>query len=117
MWDAGIPLLLGLVPALPPQRTRSAADSSRAIGEASRRESPDADRGSDDLGAPSALRTMARRAFDLADRLGFDRSRLPQLAVPTPTCGLAGADPDWARQALRLCRELAQAFQDPPEDR
>ena len=83
----------------------------------SRRESPDADRGSDDPDAPSALRTLARRAFDLADRLGFDRSRLADLAVPTPTCGLAGADPDWARRALTLCRELGEAFVDPPEDR
>jgi hypothetical protein len=36
--------------------------------------------------------------------------------VPTPTCGLAGADPAWARRALTLCRELGQAFVDPPED-
>ena len=119
VWDAGIPLLLGLVPALPPQRTRPATDSSRAAGEASRRgdrESPDADdRGSDDLGAPSALRTLARRAFDLADRLGFDRSRLAELAVPTPTCGLAGASPEWARRAMTLSRELGRAFVDPPE--
>jgi hypothetical protein len=115
VWDAGIPLLLGLVPALPPQRTRSAADSSRVTGEASRRASPDADRGSDDLGAPSALRTLARRAFDLADRLGFDRTRLAELAVPTPTCGLAGATPAWARRAMELSRELGRAFVDPPE--
>ena len=58
VWDAGIPLLLGLVPALPPSRTRPAPDSSRAAGGASRRgdsASPDVDdRGSDDLGAPSA---------------------------------------------------------------
>ena len=109
VWDAGIPLLLGLVPAV---RTRSAADST---GEASRRESPDADRGSDDPDAPSALRTLARRAFDLADRLGFDRSRLAELAVPTPTCGLAGATPAWARRAMVLSRELGEAFVDPPE--
>ncbi|MBL8925769.1 MAG: methionine synthase [Pseudonocardia sp.] len=115
VWDAGIPLLLGLVPAVPPQRTRSAVDSSRATGEASRRESPDADRGSDDPGAPSSLRALARRAFDLADRLGFDRARLAELAVPTPTCGLAGATPEWARRAMTLSRELGQAFVDPPE--
>jgi hypothetical protein len=61
------------------------------------------------------LKTLARRAFDLADRLGFDRARLPDLAVPTPTCGLAGATPEWARRAMTLCRELGQAFVDPPE--
>ena len=67
--------------------------------------------------AGPALRSLARRAFDLADRLGFDRERLAHLAVPTPTCGLAGADPAWARRALALCRELGEAFVDPPEER
>jgi methionine synthase II (cobalamin-independent) len=63
-----------------------------------------------------SYREPARTAFDLADRLGFDRARLPALAVPTPTCGLAGADPAWARRALTICRELAAAFQDPPAE-
>jgi hypothetical protein len=26
----------------------------------------------------------------------------------TPSCGLAGASPAWARRALTLCREVAQ---------
>jgi len=62
------------------------------------------------------LRDVARPAFDLADRLGFDRSRLGELTVPTPTCGLAGATPEWARRAMALVRDLGQAFVDPPED-
>jgi hypothetical protein len=86
VWDAGTPLLLGMVPARDP-------------------------------GGRSTSRALARTAFDLADRLGFDRVRLAHLAVPTPTCGLAGADPNWARRALTLCRELGEAFVDPPEDR
>jgi hypothetical protein len=85
IWDAGTPLLLGLVPTYDP-------------------------------GRPVTSRDLARPAFDLADRLGFDRSRLAALAVPTPTCGLAGATPSWARQALALSRELGEAFLDPPED-
>jgi hypothetical protein len=85
VWDAGIPLFLGMVPALDPRR-------------------------------PVTSRRLAGPAFDLADRLGFDRSRLGALAVPTPTCGLAGADPTWARRALELSRELGTAFVDPPED-
>ena len=107
VWDAGIPLLLGLVPALPPRRPEPSASGA-----------PDAeDPGPDtDPDAPGpALRTLARRAFDLAGRLGFDRSRLAELAVPTPTCGLAGATPDRARRAMTLCRELGRAFVDPPE--
>jgi hypothetical protein len=62
------------------------------------------------------LRDLARPAFDLADRLGFDRPRLGTLAVPTPACGLAGATPEWARRAMALVRDLGQAFVDPPED-
>ena len=86
VWDAGTPLLLGMVPARDP-------------------------------GGRPTSRALARTAFDLADRLGFDRVRLAHLAVPTPTCGLAGADPAWARRALALCRELGEAFVDPPEER
>jgi hypothetical protein len=84
IWDAGTPLLLGLVPSSAPR------------GRVTSRE-------------------LARPAFDLADRLGFDRVRLGALAVPTPTCGLAGADPAWARRALELAREVGVAFVDPPD--
>jgi hypothetical protein len=84
-WDAGTPLLLGLVPALPPSGRVTARD-------------------------------LAVPAFDLADRLGFDRVRLARLTLPTPTCGLAGATPDWARRALRLARELGEMFADPPAE-
>ncbi|MFC5996648.1 methionine synthase [Pseudonocardia hispaniensis] len=84
VWDAGTPLLLGIVPAVAPSRQPE-------------------------------LKALARTAFDLADRLGFDRARLAELAVPTPACGLAGATPDWARRAMTLARELGQAFTDPPE--
>ena len=65
---------------------------------------------------PVSSRALAAPAFDLADRLGFDRVRLSNLCVPTPVCGLAEADPAWARRALDLCRELGQAFLDPPDE-
>jgi hypothetical protein len=103
VWDAGTPLLLGLVPSRDPGRRAPTPDPGRR------------DAGPGPAG-PFTYRQPARIAFDLADRLGFDRARLPALAVPTPTCGLAGADPAWARRALTLCRELGQAFVDPPED-
>jgi hypothetical protein len=110
VWDAGIPLLLGLVPALPPSRPAGRTDDTSPAR-------PDDEGSADDADAPASktLRILARRAFDLADRLGFDRTRLPDLAVPTPTCGLAGATPARARRAMTLCRELGQAFVDPPE--
>ena len=81
---------------------RGAAAARRRTGPRARAEAVDADAGRPRLGRPatgSVLRTLARRAFDLADRLGFDRSRLADLAVPTPTCGLAGATAD-RRDAL-----------------
>ena len=96
VWDAGTPLLLGLVPAVAPRRATPTADAPT------------------DGGDPG-LKALARRAFDLADRLGFARTRLGDLAVPTPTGGLAGATPEWARRAMALCHDLGQAFVDPPE--
>ncbi len=61
------------------------------------------------------LAGLARPALDLVHRLGFDRSLLAQRCVPTPSCGLVGATPEWAHRALSLARELGQAFVDPPE--
>ena len=84
-WDAGVPLLLGLVPSVRP------------------------------AGPERTLRELARPAFDLADQVGFTRARLAELAVPTPSCGLAGASPEWARRAMALSRDLGKAFVDPPE--
>ncbi len=65
-------------------------------------------------GAPT-LAGLARPALDLVHRLGFSRALLAERCVPTPSCGLAGATPDWAPRALSLARELAQAFVDPPD--
>jgi len=61
------------------------------------------------------LAGLAQPALDLVHRLGFDPSVLAQRCLPTPSCGLAGASPGWASRALRLARELGQAFVDPPE--
>lgn len=64
---------------------------------------------------PSSLEALARPALNLVDRLGFDRELLAQRCLPTPSCGLAGATPGWARRALTLARDLGQAFLDPPD--
>jgi methionine synthase II (cobalamin-independent) len=83
-WDAGITMMLGLVPSTDPR-------------------------------APVALLDVAKPALRLVDRLGFDRSILADRAIPTPTCGLAGASTTWAVRAMALSAELAKAFVEPPE--
>jgi methionine synthase II (cobalamin-independent) len=64
---------------------------------------------------PLSLHDAARPALELVDRLGFPRSILADRAVPTPTCGLAGATMSWTRRALELSRELGKGFVEPPE--
>jgi methionine synthase II (cobalamin-independent) len=83
-WDAGVTLMLGLVPSLEPAH-------------------------------PVTLLDLATPALRLVDRLGFNRSVLADRAIPTPTCGLAGASATWARRALTLVGELGKAFVEPPE--
>lgn len=56
---------------------------------------------------------------DIADRvrrlwreLGFPASQLPEQVVVTPACGLAGATPAFARDALKACRDAAVRLRD-----
>jgi Cobalamin-independent synthase, Catalytic domain len=98
-WDSGVSVLLGLVPAVEPP----GQPTEQPAGQPATR-----------AGGPLTLAGLARPALDLVDRLGFDRAVLAERCLPTPSCGLAGATPGWARRALTLARELAQAFLDPP---
>jgi len=66
-------------------------------------------------GRPPTLLDVARPALRLVDRLGFPRSLLAERAVPTPTCGFAGATMEWTRSGLELARDLGKAFVEPPE--
>jgi methionine synthase II (cobalamin-independent) len=45
-------------------------------------------------------------------RLGFSPAQLAEATTITPTCGLAGATPPWARQALILAHRTADALAD-----
>jgi hypothetical protein len=69
-----------------------------------------------DPGTRPSLHDVALPALRLVDRLGFNRSILADRAVPTPTCGFAGATGEWMRRALSLTRDLGKAFVEPPED-
>jgi methionine synthase II (cobalamin-independent) len=52
-----------------------------------------------------ALATRVRRFFD---DLGRDAEELAGRLVVTPSCGLAGASPAWAREAMRLVTAVAK---------
>ncbi len=63
---------------------------------------------------PSA-EEVAKSAVSLTDRLGFPRSVLRDSIGVTPTCGLAGATPAWARVAVELAQTAADAFAEDPD--
>ncbi len=77
--DAGLGLLAGAAPVLPPSTGR----------------------------APTSAQ-VADRVRRLWDRLGFPRRRLAEQVVVTPTCGLAGATPAYARAVLTACRDAGR---------
>ena len=88
-WDEGLGILAGTVPAV-----GDAADQ-RALGEAR---------------ASAPLRAILHR-------LGLeDDEWLAQVAV-TPSCGLAGASPQWARAALAACRTAGRISRDDDAER
>lgn len=64
---------------------------------------------------PADLTAITEPVRVLWNRLGFDPDRLPSTVVITPTCGLAGASPGRARQALAACTEIARRLGEQPE--
>lgn len=77
--DAGLGLLAGAAPALPPSAGR----------------------------APTSAQ-VADRVRRLWDQLGFPRRQLAEQVVVTPACGLAGATPAYARAVLTACRDAGR---------
>jgi hypothetical protein len=51
----------------------------------------------------------------VTDRLGFARSALRDRIGVSPACGLAAATPQWARTAIGLARQAAEAFAADPD--
>jgi methionine synthase II (cobalamin-independent) len=62
---------------------------------------------------PSA-EEVAGVVVDFTDRLGFSRAVLPDRIGVTPTCGVAGATPRWARTAIELTQKAADAIAEDP---
>ena len=56
---------------------------------------------------PSDAR-VTERVQRLLDMLGLDQEVVSERLVVTPTCGLAGASPSWASQAVRLSATVAR---------
>ncbi|MFF5178949.1 methionine synthase [Micromonospora sp. NPDC000316] len=77
--DAGLGLLAGAVPTLPPS-----------------------------AGPAPTSAQVADRVRHLWDRLGFPRRQLAEQVVVTPSCGLAGASDGYARTVLAACRDAGR---------
>jgi methionine synthase II (cobalamin-independent) len=57
--------------------------------------------------APLTDAELTERVLRWLDMLGLDPAEVGERVVLTPTCGLAGASPDWVRRALALTRTSA----------
>lgn len=64
---------------------------------------------------PPSTRKLAEKAAALTDRFGFERSLLSDRIGITPTCGLAGATPQWARSAVELAQKVADVLASDPD--
>ncbi|MEO3860026.1 methionine synthase [Acrocarpospora sp. B8E8] len=62
-----------------------------------------------------AVDAVAKPAVELWRRLGFRPETLARQVVLTPSCGLAGASPAYAKAALIRCREAARVLREDPE--
>ncbi|WP_326547358.1 methionine synthase [Mycolicibacterium sp. ND9-15] len=67
------------------------------------------------LDAAPSVEGTAKAAVSLTDRLGFARSVLRERIGITPACGLAGATSEWARTAIGLAQQTADAFAEDPD--
>jgi hypothetical protein len=109
--EAGLGIFAGAVPARPPAGTAGTALAGAADGTDDASRAPAA-------GLPPA-RSVAERVGGLWHRMGWPVSRrdggpaagragVSAQVVITPACGLAGAPPGYAREALARCREAAR---------
>lgn len=60
----------------------------------------------DPVSVPSDA-VLTERVLRWLDMLGLDPGVVSDRLVITPSCGLAGASPDWSRRALALSRDVA----------
>ncbi|WP_078282794.1 methionine synthase [Mycobacteroides franklinii] len=65
--------------------------------------------------APVSAEVLATRTAALADKLGFGRAVLRDRIGISTSCGLAGADFEWARTATELTRKVSDLIDADPE--
>lgn len=58
--------------------------------------------------------TVATRLAALTDRIGLNRKVLARNVIVSPTCGLAGATPEWASAALGICAQAGELLSSDP---
>jgi hypothetical protein len=58
--------------------------------------------------SPATEKAVTERILGTLDVLGLDPDEVTDLLVVTPSCGLAGASPAWARRATEVCRTVAR---------
>ncbi len=57
--------------------------------------------------APPSEKALTEQVLRWLDMIGLDPADVRERLVITPSCGLAGATPDWSRRALSLGRDVA----------
>jgi hypothetical protein len=92
--EAGVSLWLGVVPSTDAAAAAAAGSSGAPL--------------SDLAGSVGPVQRLWRQ-------IGFDPAGLAEAVLVTPTCGLAGASPGYARAALRRCREAGRVLREDPE--
>ena len=94
--EAGLGLLAGVVPATGQEEAEDLAGTERA-----------------GAGQPPSARQTAERVIRLWRQMGWPTAEggpggMPAQVVLTPACGMAGASPGYAREAMARCREAAR---------
>ncbi|MGV9671142.1 MULTISPECIES: vitamin-B12 independent methionine synthase [unclassified Gordonia (in: high G+C Gram-positive bacteria)] len=59
--------------------------------------------------------TVATSLAAVLDRIGLNRKVLSEKVIVTPTCGLAGASPQWATTALGICAQVGELLATDPD--
>jgi methionine synthase II (cobalamin-independent) len=63
--------------------------------------------GATEKGTPPSDKAAIEAVLRTCDMLGFDPAEVADRLVLTPTCGLAGASPSYAREVLKVVRQAA----------